>query len=204
MCERRVVKVYRHFVLLNNDQKPRWLCGFPECDTACKHPSDLEAHVRDDHMANNACTDYEWHQHDGDDPPGLLPDRTCFFKILQEGGGISARSFVVSTETAFAELCVASHFLPLLLLQHSLFCHECAIEAHGKEALLARQLSDVQLKAFCIETAERAVCCASSAVICKDHMPCNLLHRIGKRAAAFNKRWAATTVCLCQDANTDR
>lgn len=52
---------------------------------------------------------------------------------------------------------------------------------------LAGQLSNVQLDVFSIKTAERGVCCACSSAICKDHMPCNLLHRIGKRDVARNK-----------------
>ena len=75
----------------------------------------------------------------------------------------------------------------MVLLQHSRFCHECVIEAHGTQALLAGHLSSVQLNAFGIKSLERGVCCACSSAICKDHMPCNLLHRIGKRDAARNK-----------------
>ena len=96
MYARQIVKVDRRLVLQKNGQKMRWVCGFENCDTACKDLSNMEAHVRDKHIADNARTDYELCQCAGNDT-GMQSGGTCFVKATLEDGGISTRTFVVST-----------------------------------------------------------------------------------------------------------
>ena len=96
MHQRQVIVFRSRFVTHENEQTTRWVCGFPGCRSVCKSPPDMEAHVLDQHTADNAHTDYEWHQCDGGPAPDPQPGGTCCTKASKEDGAISTRSFVVS------------------------------------------------------------------------------------------------------------
>ncbi len=146
------------------------------------------------HVCQNAFTDYEWIIEGGG--VGVQhPDSTCYTKVT-EGGEVTPRSFVVSVCVLSDTLLAVDYCYGLLLrtklrlyVQHSSFCHECAIEQHGLASICTGELSPTQLDVFSIKTDERGLCCGCEAAICANHMPPNLLHRIGKKEAATKKGW---------------